>query len=61
MHSMTATLLAFVLFAGAALAAEQSGGWLPLLGAVIGIDAASLLVALAATALLRPRIRTVAC
>jgi len=46
---------------GAALAAELPGGWLPLLGGAIGIDAASLLVALAAAALLRPRIRTVAC
>ena len=46
---------------GAVLAMEQPGGWLPLLGAAIGIDAASLLLALVVAALVRPPVRTLAC
>jgi len=52
---------------GAVLAGEQPGGWFPLLGAAIGTDAAALLLALAAAALLRApparsrALRTVAC
>jgi hypothetical protein len=63
LRSQPRRLGAVALLAGAAHGAvlEQPGGWLPPLGAVIGIDAASLLVALTAAALLRPRIRTVAC
>jgi len=43
---------------GAVLAAEQPGGWFPLLGAAIGTDAGGLMLALAATVVIRPRGKT---
>jgi hypothetical protein len=46
---------------GALLAAEQPEGWLPHLGAAVGIDAASLLLAFAVAGLVRPPVRTFAC
>jgi hypothetical protein len=46
---------------GAVLAAEQPGGWLPLFGAAVGIDAGGLALALVATVIVRARWKTVAC
>ena len=46
---------------GAVLAAEQPGGWLPLLGVAIGIDAGGLALALAAAFVVRARWKTAAC